>query len=268
MLTFAISGIFGLTSRVAMWKLEDLYRAMKCEYHLVQENSPDSKEPHYIPALTPEGFVTWTLKLIRAYPDQEASRLARVIADVPLDAVAEDPAVECDDQPSRLPRQISRHLFPAEADPDVLQLVALAIRDLKHDRLPMPPLPPHTAAMQIAPPPPPPPLIHSDARSRQDHLNRCRRDYESGDAEIVVPGSSKRRSSSPERDGGRSSRYSARSHARQESPPRRGSKRYNRRETNKDSDRERRRGGGDRRWSDDGYEDSRYRRRDGRGSRS
>ncbi|KAJ4151024.1 hypothetical protein LMH87_011744 [Akanthomyces muscarius] len=269
-----LTRIFGLTSRGAMRSLEDLYADMKCHYHLVKDDPSDPKERACIPALTPDGFVMWTLKLICAYPDQEAARLARVIADVPLDAVSEDPSLECEGQRTRLPRQISRHLFPAEPDPDVLHLVTRAVRSWKHDTpgsdRPPPPSPPlphatsctgggriaqvivqsHSAL--------PPPLIHSDARSRQEHLNRCRRDYES-EVEIVVPGAR-----NPDREGCRSSRYT-RVHTRQESP-RRSSKRYTRRSGDKESERDRRRG--DRRWSDDGYEESRCRRREGRGSRA
>lgn len=254
-----------------MRSLEDLYADMKCHYHLVKDDPSDPKERACIPALTPDGFVMWTLKLICAYPDQEAARLARVIAEVPLDAVPEDPSLECADLRTRLPRQISRHQFPAEPDPDVLHLVTRAVRNWKHDtpgsdRLPPSLLPQttscgggRTAQMIVQNPSTlPPPLIHSDSRSRQEHLNRCRRDYES-EAEIVVPGAG-----SPDREGCRSSRYT-RAHARQESP-RRSSKKYTRRSGDKESERDRRRG--DRRWSDDGYEELRCRRREGKKSRT
>ncbi|OAQ97066.1 hypothetical protein LLEC1_00952 [Akanthomyces lecanii] len=267
-----LTRIFGLTSRSAMRSLEDLYADTKCHYHLVKDDPSDPKERACIPALTPDGFVMWTLRLICAYPDQEAARLARVIADVPLDAVPEDPSLECKDQRTRLPRQISRHLFPAEPDPDVLHLVTRAVRSWKHDtpgsERPLP-LSHATSCAgggggRVAhvivqnPSTLPPPLVHSDARSRQGHLNRCRRDYEN-DVEIVVPGAR-----STERDGCRSSRYT-RAHAKQESP-RRSSKRYTRRSGDKESDRDRHRG--DRRWGDDGYDESRCRRREGSGSRT
>ncbi|TQW00329.1 hypothetical protein IF1G_00260 [Cordyceps javanica] len=250
-----LTRLFSHTSRSSMSNLEKLYLSLQCDFHLVQDNLPGPKKWPCIPALTPEGFVQWNVMLIRAYPDQEAARLARVFADVPLEAVPEDPSLEYDDQRARrLPRQISRHLFPSEPNPSELQLLTGAIRDWKQ-AAPGPDRPPPAQVVQN----PPPPLIHSDARSRQEHLNRCRRDYESEAAVLVPQGS--RRMGAEEREG-RSSRY-AKPHARPESP-RRGSKRYERRDS-KEFERDRRRG--DRRWSADSYEESRYRRREPRGSR-
>ncbi|KAM3498331.1 hypothetical protein MY11210_009681 [Beauveria gryllotalpidicola] len=249
--------VFSLTSPRAMSRLEKLYLSLQCDFHLVQASSPGPKKWPCIPALTPEGFVQWNVMLIRAFPDQEAARLARVFADIALEAAPEDPSVECSEQRgARLPRQISRHLLPAEANLDEVHLVTGAIRDWRHAT---------TISQDGPPPPPPPPLIHSDSRSRQEHLHRCRRDYE-GEAEIVVPhGGSKR--GGEEREGRSCTRY-VKPHARLESP-RRGSKRDVRRdgkESERDRDRDRRRG--DRRWSSDGQDESGYRRREGRASRA
>ncbi|KAJ6788309.1 hypothetical protein PWT90_05121 [Aphanocladium album] len=238
------TGVFSATSRAAMHNLEQLYLDVQCDYHLVQDNAPGRKDHPYIPALTPEGFVQWTVMLMRAFPSHEATRLSRVIVDLPLEAVTKDPLAE-PERRERLPRQISRHLFPIEPNRDAAQLVERAMQAAAGGRAP------------VVQSPPPPPLIHSDARSRQEHLNRCRRDYES-DMMMDVP---RPKRMSPEREG-RSSRY-VRSHMRQESPRR--EKRLERRD-NREPERERPLR--DRGMSLDGYDDARYRRRDRRGSRA
>ncbi|OAA47375.1 hydroxyproline-rich glycoprotein DZ-HRGP [Beauveria brongniartii RCEF 3172] len=272
--------VFSLSSPRAMSRLEKLYLSLQCDFHLVQASSPGPKKWPCIPALTPEGFVQWNVMLIRAFPDQEAARLARIFADIALEAAPEDPSVECSSSSSsssaRLPRQISRHLLPAEANLDEVHLVTSAIRDWRHatspDSRPSAPARAGTGSGGQNPPP----LIHSDSRSRQEHLHRCRRDYENEAVEIVVPhGSSSSSSSSSkrgdEREGRSSTRYVKSHNARPESP-RRGSKRYvvrrDGKELERERERERERRRGDRRWSDDGQEESRYRRREGRASRA
>ncbi|KAM3510131.1 hypothetical protein MY10362_000170 [Beauveria mimosiformis] len=276
--------VFSLTSPRAMSRLEKLYLSLQCDFHLVQASSPGPKKWPCIPALTPEGFVQWNVMLIRAFPDQEAARLARIFADIALEAAPEDPSMECSSGSSssssssaRLPRQISRHLLPAEANLDEVHLVMSAIRDWRHatspDSRPSAPARAGTGSGGQNPPP----LIHSDSRSRQEHLHRCRRDYENEAAEIVVPhGSSSSSSSSSskrgdERDGRSSTRY-VKSHSARPESPRRGSKRYvvrrDGKESERERERERERRRGDRRWSDDGQEESRYRRREGRTSRA
>ncbi|KAH8720375.1 hypothetical protein HC256_000771 [Beauveria bassiana] len=271
--------IFSLTSPRAMSRLEKLYLSLQCDFHLVQASSPGPKKWPCIPALTPEGFVQWNVMLIRAFPDQEAARLGRIFADIALEAAPEDPSVEYSSEQqrggARLPRQISRHLLPAEANLDEVHLVTSAIRDWRHATSPdsRPSAPARAATGSGGQNQPP--LIHSDSRSRQEHLHRCRRDYENEVAEIVVPhgssnSSSKRRE---ERDGRSYTRYVKLHNARPESP-RRASKRYVVRRDGKESEREREwerereRRRGDRRWSDDGGEESRYKRREGRTSRA
>ncbi|KAM3435325.1 hypothetical protein MY4824_004906 [Beauveria thailandica] len=277
--------VFSLTSPRAMSRLEKLYLSLQCDFHLVQASSPGPKKWPCIPALTPEGFVQWNVMLIRAFPDQEAARLARVFADIALEAAPEDPSMECSSSSSssssssnaRLPRQISRHLLPAEANLDEVHLVMSAIRDWRQatspDSRPSAPARARTGSGGQSLPP----LIHSDSRSRQEHLHRCRRDYENEVAEIVVPHGSSSSKRGDEREGRSSTRYAKSHNARPESP-RRGSKRYVGRRDSKESDRERERERerdwererrrGDRRWSDDGQEESRYRRREGRTGRA
>ncbi|KAJ3488674.1 hypothetical protein NLG97_g6156 [Lecanicillium saksenae] len=238
------TGVFRASSRAAMHILEQLYLDVQCDYHLVQDNATGRKERPYIPALTPEGFVQWTVVLMRAFPSHEAARLSRVIAELPLEAVANDPLAE-PERRERLPRQISRRLFPIEPNRDAAQVVSRAMQAATGAR------------PQVVQNPPPPPLIHSDARSRQEHLNRCRRDYD-GEMMMDVP---RPKRTSPERESG-SSRYN-RSYARQESPRR--EKRPERRDT-REPEREKPRR--DRGLSLDGYDDVRYRRRDRRGSRA
>lgn len=243
-----------------MSAVEALYLDMQCDYHLVQDTCPGEKSRAHVPALTPEGFIQWAIVLIRAFPEQEASRLARVITDLPLEAVREDPELESGPR-ERLPRQISKHLFPRQPNESALKLVTESIREWERragaDR------PPHFSrstshrgSARVVQNPPPP-LVHSDAKSREEHLNRSGRDWkEQGVAEVPRP-----KRPSPEREG-RSSKYE-RSHDRQESPKQ--SKRYNSGDS-RDAEGDRHRP--DRRWTIDGSDGSRHRRREGRSSRS
>ena len=64
---------------------------------MVQEEN--YKAP-FIPGLTAVGFAHWMTKWIIAYPDQEASRLAKVVISMPIDA--DGPPV--DGKPERLPK--------------------------------------------------------------------------------------------------------------------------------------------------------------------
>jgi len=53
-----------------------------------------------IPALTPEGFADWMTIWIRAYPEQEAKRLEKVVRSMPINADGET----VDGKPERLPK--------------------------------------------------------------------------------------------------------------------------------------------------------------------
>lgn len=81
--------------------LSNLYQELECQHHLVQDE-PFAKP--MIPALTAEGFAHWMTTWIRAYPEQEAKRLEKVVVSMPIDADGET----VDGKPERLPKVCSR----------------------------------------------------------------------------------------------------------------------------------------------------------------
>ncbi|KAF4976860.1 hypothetical protein FZEAL_6525 [Fusarium zealandicum] len=117
---FPFQQIFDCRPHGALDNLESLYQELHCENHLVQRRP--SGMPH-IPALTPSGFERWMVCQIQAFPDHEARRLNRVIADLPITA---DGAL-VDGKPERLPKQLSRHLFPTDREQETHDLVVDAI---------------------------------------------------------------------------------------------------------------------------------------------
>lgn len=80
-----------------------------------------------VPALTPVGFAQWTTIRILSYPDEEARRLEKVVQALPIDA---DGSI-VDGKPERLPKQISRCLFPPSEDGRYRSWIRGAISDLK-----------------------------------------------------------------------------------------------------------------------------------------
>ncbi len=84
--------------------LSELYQDLDCQHHLVQE---ETYNPPVIPGLTPIGFAHWMTTWILAYPDQEASRLEKVVVSLPIDADGQT----VDGKPERLPKvcAIFRH---------------------------------------------------------------------------------------------------------------------------------------------------------------
>jgi hypothetical protein len=84
-------------------KLSKLYSALSCAHHLISPSSDPYKTPH-LPALTAQGFETWATLFILASPDHEFRRLAA--------AVREWPICNADDRRDRLPKELSRRLFP------------------------------------------------------------------------------------------------------------------------------------------------------------
>ncbi|RSL47642.1 hypothetical protein CEP53_009861 [Fusarium sp. AF-6] len=119
---FPFQQIFDCNPHGALDNLETLYQHLRCENHLVQRRPTGM--PH-IPSLTPSGFERWMVCQIQTFPDQEAKRLNRVIADLPI--TADGPLV--DGKPERLPKQLSRHLFPADRQRETHDLVVNAISD-------------------------------------------------------------------------------------------------------------------------------------------
>ncbi|KAF4458550.1 hypothetical protein FALBO_14719 [Fusarium albosuccineum] len=117
---FPFQQIFDCSPHGALDNLETLYQHLRCENHLIQRRTTGM--PH-IPSLTPAGFERWMLCQIQAFPDKETKRLNRVIADLPI--TADGPLI--DGKPERLPKQLSRHLFPAERHRETHDLVVDAI---------------------------------------------------------------------------------------------------------------------------------------------
>lgn len=117
--------IFDCRPRFALDNLELLYQQFRCEHHLIQ-GGPSSRP--YIPSLTPTGFEHWMILQIAAFPEQEAERLGRIVADLPIIADGE-----------RLPKQLSRHLFPEARNPVaydlVLDVMTTWIRNAEYDDL-------------------------------------------------------------------------------------------------------------------------------------
>ncbi|KAJ3950631.1 uncharacterized protein N0V96_001781 [Colletotrichum fioriniae] len=122
----------GLGPKDALERIEFLYQDLDCQYHLVQA-APRS-HPN-IPGLTPAGFAKWMISNILAYPDLEARRLHAIMTALPINA--DGPLLN--DKPERLPRQLSRHLFPEIHDKKVRKITDEAMWDCLEDVAP--PLP-------------------------------------------------------------------------------------------------------------------------------
>lgn len=113
--------IFDCCSRKPMRTLELLFRDLRCEYHLVQGATRDRP---YIPALTSDGFVNWMSAFIQANHDAEAKRLNIIMATFPVEAEGDI----LDGKPERLPKQLSRHLFPSQRHEGTRQCVDNALQ--------------------------------------------------------------------------------------------------------------------------------------------
>ena len=82
-----------------------MLREVECQHHLVQEKLNERPD---LPGLTPQGFETWATMLIKAHPDQEYERLSKTIFDMPIN--------NADNRKERLPKEISRRMFPKDSD--------------------------------------------------------------------------------------------------------------------------------------------------------
>ncbi|KJZ71979.1 hypothetical protein HIM_08659 [Hirsutella minnesotensis 3608] len=114
--------VFDCGSRKPMRSLELLYQDLRCEYHLVQGETRDRP---YIPALTSDGFVNWMSAFIQANPDTEAKRLDKIMSSQPIEVEGDT----LDGKPERLPKQLSRHLFPSKPHERTRQRVASSLMD-------------------------------------------------------------------------------------------------------------------------------------------
>jgi hypothetical protein len=101
--------------------MEDVYQDLGCEYYLIPK---DAHSRPSIPSLTPAGFAKWMTSSILAYPDAEAKRLNHIVSELPINADG-----PWDGITERLPKQISRHLFPEKPDRRVRRLFDDALRD-------------------------------------------------------------------------------------------------------------------------------------------
>ena len=82
-----------------------MLREVEAQHHLVQEKLDGRPD---IPGLTPQGFETWATLLIKAHPEQEFERLAKVAMDMPID--------NPDERKERFPKELTRRLFPKQTD--------------------------------------------------------------------------------------------------------------------------------------------------------
>ncbi|KAF4836689.1 hypothetical protein CGCTS75_v001901 [Colletotrichum tropicale] len=131
---FQYEDIFCSRSKDALERIEYLYQDLDCQYHLVQSTANPNPKPN-VPALTPIGFAKWMVSNILAYPDPEARRLHTIMSSLPINA---DGAL-VDGKAERLPKQLSRHLFPEHHDKKTRSILDEAMLDCLEDAAP--PLP-------------------------------------------------------------------------------------------------------------------------------
>ncbi|KAB5582728.1 hypothetical protein GE09DRAFT_1049702 [Coniochaeta sp. 2T2.1] len=126
------TAIFKCRSKGWSIGLEDIYRDLGCEYYLIPK---DAKSRPSVPSLTPSGFAKWMTANILAYPDAEAKRLNHIVSELPINADGPWHGIT-----ERLPKQISRHLFPEKPDRKARRLLDDVLRDFVEEFLPPRPL--------------------------------------------------------------------------------------------------------------------------------
>ncbi|RDW82113.1 hypothetical protein BP6252_03225 [Coleophoma cylindrospora] len=149
------TSIFGVQSHD---QISQLYQDLGCQHHLIQD---DVFSDPLIPALTPAGFAHWVTITILAYPEEETERLQKVVLALPIDADGE----MVDGKPERLPKQISRHLLPAEEDRRSKKLLDRAVSDFFED---LEEEPPQSRRRQSRTSPPP---VRRTSSSQTRHRN-------------------------------------------------------------------------------------------------
>ncbi|KAK4032096.1 hypothetical protein C8A01DRAFT_51040 [Parachaetomium inaequale] len=117
---FPFTEIFRSRQGASPPRLAELYQQLACEYYLVPA---EPKARPTVPGLTLTGWTRWITLGMRAYPNEEAQRLAKVVAALPINADS-----LLDGKPERLPKQISRHLLPERADRQARVLFNDALR--------------------------------------------------------------------------------------------------------------------------------------------
>lgn len=131
-----------------------MYQDLGCEYYLIPK---DAKSRPSIAALTPSGFARWMIANIVAYPDTEARRLNHIVSELPINADG-----PWDGITERLPKQISRRLFPDKAEKKTRRLLDGVVRDYVEEFLP--PIPKQSPPSRRRQEPPPRIEVASEKR--------------------------------------------------------------------------------------------------------
>lgn len=93
-----------------------MLRELEIQHHLVQDKLSERPD---IPGITPHGFSAWAIMLIKAHPEQEFERLAKTAVDMPIS--------NPDDKKERFPKELTRRLFPKQADESVVAALQKAM---------------------------------------------------------------------------------------------------------------------------------------------
>lgn len=94
--------------------LAALYDDLECQYFLVPAASGSYPT---VPSLTPRGFAHWLITMLQSYPNEEARRLNHVVATLPIEVTSHTSSpssLHVDGKAERLPKQVSRYLFPEQ----------------------------------------------------------------------------------------------------------------------------------------------------------
>ncbi|KAK0634985.1 hypothetical protein B0T17DRAFT_514899 [Bombardia bombarda] len=110
------------------YRLSEVYHTLGCEYYLIPATA--GARPS-VPALTARGWAQWAIIAIRASPDKEAARLAKVVAALPVEA---ESLLDGTGRLERMPKGISRHLLPATGDWGARGLLHMVMTKLFQDQ--------------------------------------------------------------------------------------------------------------------------------------
>ncbi|UNI16089.1 hypothetical protein JDV02_002561 [Purpureocillium takamizusanense] len=123
--------IFDTYSRKSLHSLKCLYQDLRCDYYLIHGSGhPRDRAQPPIPGLTADGFADWMANFMQATPDIEARRLSRVAASLPIEVPFVGGARSSRHHPpERLPRQLSRHLFPSRPHERLRQRVSNSVME-------------------------------------------------------------------------------------------------------------------------------------------
>ena len=109
----------GFITSIPPPNLSELYQQLECHHFLIPPpragggglglSTYSSYQPT-LPALTPAGFEQWMMIQMSAYPDREARRLEKILAELPI---------HDKDKSERFPKSITRECLPAVGDESV-----------------------------------------------------------------------------------------------------------------------------------------------------